>query len=92
LGSLKELSDVLGRFNTGPDGAAASPGRLTCFFHGPGMIVEVPTGQPAIQQAIVTVTDAEFAWPVLTKLCRALAAKMVDIETGQTFGAGDGEA
>lgn len=87
LGSQAALADALAGFNIGPDGAPPTPGRLTAFFHGPGLFVEVPTGQPTVAQAIITVTDSEFAWPVLTKLCRALSAQMVDIETGQTFAA-----
>ncbi|MBX3322562.1 MAG: hypothetical protein KF757_06185 [Phycisphaeraceae bacterium] len=49
-------------------------------------MIEYPTTQDAIQQAIVTVTDQDVAWPVLSRICRSLGWKLQDMESGQTFG------
>jgi predicted dinucleotide-binding enzyme len=56
------------------------------LLHGPGMIVELATAQDPVQQAMVTVTDDDIAWPVLSRLCKAVGWKMVDVETGRMFG------
>ena len=50
------------------------------------MIVEVSTSADPVSQAVATLNDEDYAFPVLMKLCRALGWKMVDIETGRTFG------
>lgn len=86
LGSVKEVRESLARFNTASDGAARSASLGTELLHGPGMIVELATAQDPVQQAMVTVTDDDIAWPVLSRLCKAAGWKMVDVETGRMFG------
>ncbi len=85
LGDEGEFVRILAPFNTAPDG---SPRRSngTEVLHGPGIVIEYPTTQDAIQQAIVTVTDQDVAWPVLSRICRSLGWKLQDMESGQTFG------
>jgi hypothetical protein len=89
LGNLKQVEAVLARFNTAQDGALgkASMGLLTMY--GPGMILEVPTGSDEISQLMVTMTDEDFAFPVLMRLCREQKWTLMDPETGQRlrFGA-----
>ncbi len=85
LGKPKEFAEALAVFNTAPDGSASS--RLgTAVLHGPGYTVEYASGQDVIAQAMVSVYEAESAWPVLSKLCKALGWKMQDTESGQVFG------
>ena len=50
------------------------------------MVVEVGTSQPRIMQAMVTVIEDDMAWPVLSRLCRRLGWKMMDIDSGRVFG------
>jgi hypothetical protein len=50
------------------------------------MMVEIPTTTDSVAQAMVTMTDDEIAWPVLERACRALKWKLVDLETGRSFG------
>src|SRR5262245_7905004 len=85
LGSLKRITELMSNFSTAPDGSP--PGQMgTHRLHGPGMVVEIPAGQDQIAQAMVTLVEEEIAWAVLTKLCRALKWKMIDLETGRSFG------
>ena len=83
LGSLCVVKEAFAPYNTAPDGG---PGNATIeLLHGPGMIVEMPMNQDEIQQAMITVTDDDIAWPVLSRACRQLGWTMVDLETGRTF-------
>ncbi len=85
LGTLGEFEAALAPFNTAPDGSdGTSMG--TRFLHGPGLVVEVPTGLDEITQALITVLDDDFALPVLMRICRANVWKMQDTESGQMFG------
>jgi hypothetical protein len=85
LGAIDEIVDKLSLFNTAPDGSAArSLG--TKVLYGPGYIVELPTAQDTINQALVNVNDDETAWPVLSRLCKKYDWKMQDAKTGRIFG------
>ncbi len=85
LGTRQEVIAALARFNTAPDG---SPPRAagTEVLWGPGITVEIPTGLDPVSQAIVTMHDDDIAWPILQRLCKALGWRMVDLETGRSFG------
>jgi len=85
LGTAKELQAVLQDYNMAPDGSNR-PSMGTQTLYGPGLVVEVSTSQDEIMQAMVSVSDEEIAWPVLSRLCKAKGWKMTDIETGHTFG------
>lgn len=84
LGTPKEVASMLSRFNTAPDGRPAKTG--TDIFHGPGFVLELPRGLSRLTQAMVTVEEEDFAFPVLSRLCRNLGWVMVDIESGRKFG------
>lgn len=92
LGRFDEFHAAVGRFNisgdgSGPRGLGVVPGMLV--LHGPGCIFEVPgDGDPRadVSQAMVTVTDEDFAWPVLSRLCKDRKWKMMDPDSGRTFG------
>lgn len=98
LGSLREIRGQLGRFNIAPDGSGASGmgERVgTGVFHGPGLVAEVPLAEepstrggegPQISQILVTVTDEDFAFPVLIGLCRQFKWKLMDPDSGRSFG------
>lgn len=85
LGTARELVAALAAFNTAPDGSKTA--RLaTAILHGPGMTVEYATAQDPVTQAMVSVYEADTAWPVLSRICRATGWKMQDTESGQVFG------
>ncbi len=98
LGSLREVRAALGQCNISPDGSGPHGygERLgTGVLHGPGMVMEIPLSEeptsnrgagPEISQVLVSVTDEDFAFPVLMKLCKLNAWKMMDPESGRTFG------
>ena len=85
MGSLREVMEALSHFNTAPDGSGG-PGAATAILHGPGLIVELPTAVEEIRQALVTLVDEDTAWPVLTRMCKSLSWRMMDPETGRSFG------
>lgn len=85
LGSLRDVTEILARFNTAPDGSPPSAmGTLRLF--GPGMLVEIPQGFDTVAQAMVTLIEEEIAWSVLSRLCKERKWKMVDLDTGRAFG------
>lgn len=86
LGSPKDVASTLAEFNTAPDGSRAGGASGMTVLHGPGMVVEYPTGLDEISQAMVTLTDDSIAWPVLMRLCKKLGWCMQDMESGRTFG------
>jgi hypothetical protein len=85
LGDLREVRARLAAFNTSGDGTGPDVTGLE-RLHGPGMVVEIPTAQPTVQQAIATLNDEDYAFPVLVRMCRELGWKMMDLETGRVFG------
>lgn len=84
LGTLSEVVDALAEFNTASDGSADSMNVL----HGPGMIVQLPFVGPRddVAQLLVTLNEEDVAFPVLERICRTLRWKMMDPNTGRTFG------
>jgi len=89
LGSLREVVTLISGYNTSPDGSGPEGmGEASGigFMYGPGFVIEVPTSAESISQLMVTITDEDFAWSVLMRMCRQLQWKMMDPETGRTFG------
>lgn len=85
IGTAKSLCSALAQFNTAADGSEIK--RLgTMVLHGPGYTVEYAMGHDELMQAMVVVNNMDFAWPVLSKMCKANGWKMQDTESGQIFG------
>jgi len=85
LGSLRRVKELLSPFNTAPDGAPTGQ-TGTHRLYGPGMVIDLPGSQDEVTQALVTMIEEDIAWPVLSRLCKALQWKMVDLESGRSFG------
>ncbi len=83
LGSLRGVQDVVARYNIAPDGRERSGDIGVQTLYGPGMIVEMPSASDDVRQLMVTMTDDDFAFPVLLRLCREQRWTMMDPETGQ---------
>ena len=84
MGSIRHVLDALSRHNTAPDGSPAkSSVRL---LYGPGMLVEIADAGDEVRQIMVTMTDDDFAFPILARLCREQQWTMMDPETGRRFG------
>lgn len=85
LGTLKEVFKTLADFNTSTDGSP-DKGTGTRLLHGPGFVIEVATALDPVSQGIVTINDEDIALPVLFRLCRFVGWRMMDMESGRTFG------
>lgn len=85
LGSLRDVRASLAAFNTSPDGSGSDSGGIE-RLHGPGLVLELPTSMDPVNQAVATLNDEDYAFPVLLRICRALNWRMMDIETGRLFG------
>jgi len=85
LGTPGEIVAALARFNTAPDGSTLK--RVgTMVLHGPGYTIEYASGHDQLTQAMVVVNSSDFAWPVLSQICKANGWKMQDTDSGQIFG------
>ncbi|MGE3108203.1 MAG: hypothetical protein AB7G11_07600 [Phycisphaerales bacterium] len=89
LGTVREVVGLMADYNISPDGSGPEGmgdvigmGRL----YGPGFVAEIPTAVDEVTQVMVMITDEDFAWAVLMRLCRQLKWKMMDPESGRTFG------
>lgn len=85
LGDAESFTEAMAPYNTAPD-SPMKPGSPTRTLYGPGMTVEYATGNPVINQAMVSVNEVDVAFPVLSRLCRTLGWKMQDTDSGQVFG------
>ncbi|MGP1345188.1 MAG: hypothetical protein ACTS3F_00785 [Phycisphaerales bacterium] len=84
LGTAREFATAAARFNIAPDGNPMT----TNVLYGPGVLVQLPFAAPddPVQQALVSLIEDDIAWPVLIRLCKANRWKMMDPESGRTFG------
>jgi protein-tyrosine-phosphatase len=85
MGSAKQVKDILSNYNTAPDGGPRKS-LGTEMLHGPGMVLELPTSSDQITQIMASVTDEDIGIVVLMRLCKDQRWKVVDIETGRSFG------
>jgi hypothetical protein len=86
IGDMDEVLDMLSHFNTAPDGGKAGEGTEALGLiraYGPGMYMEMMANEGEVRQVMVTMTDDDFAFPVLMRLCRAHHLTMLDTNTGQ---------
>lgn len=83
LGTVRAIAERLAPFNTAADTDTLAGESGTIFFYGPGFVIQVPTFSDQITQAMVTLTDEEFAWPVLMDIRRATGWTFLDMESGQ---------
>ncbi len=85
LGDLLSVIDSLSNFNTGMDGTA-DKGMGVRLLHGPGYVVELPTSLNPVSQALVTINDEDIALAVLFRICKKMGWRMMDMESGRSFG------
>lgn len=84
LGTVREIGSTMARFNIAPDGTPTTSN----VYYGPGVIAQLPFLGPddPVQQVLVSLVEDDVAWPVLIRLCKAVGWKMMDPESGRTFG------
>jgi len=88
LGTLSEISEILFNYNIAVDGAPPKKESISgaVVMHGPGLFLEciAPDGpRSEVNQLMVTMTDDDFAFPVLSRLCRTHKWTLMDPESGQ---------
>lgn len=86
LGTVLAVLGALARYNTGTDGTVTKNGSGAVMMYGPGMVMEMVPIDGEVKQVMVTMTDDDFAFPVLMRLCREQRWTMLDPETGRRFG------
>lgn len=92
LGAKQEFVDRLGAYNIAPDGSGPEgmgSALGMAVLHGPGLVLEFAAATDEVRQAMVTLTDEPFAWPVLMNACRHEGWAMMDPESGRRFGGGE---
>ncbi len=83
IGPRAEIVEKLAQVNTSPESAEAED-----VLYGPGIRVELTPDQDPIRQMLVTVTEEEIGWKVLTRLINHFQWKLLDTVTGQQLGPG----
>lgn len=86
LGTCAEVQTVMSRYNTAADGGPKKDSAIAVtILHGPGMYVEVyaDDAKAPVKQMMVTMTDQDFAFPVLTRVAREQRWTLLDPDTGQ---------
>lgn len=97
LGTVAALITTLKQFNVWPDGSGPlgfGDALGSATLYGPGFIVELPYASSGasspdkaeITQALVHCNDDDYAWPVLARICKSNKWKMMDPDSGRTFG------
>ncbi len=84
MGRKQEILKELARYNIAMDGSAE--GFSTAW--GPGIRLEFPfvEDKDPINQIMVTLGEEDYAWPVLTRLTKEMCWRMMDPESGRTYG------
>ena len=78
IGPRAEIVRQLVPCNTAPERPDAED-----VLYGPGIRIEMTPGQDPITQMLVTITEEEIGWQVLTRLVNAFHWKLLDPSTGR---------
>lgn len=78
IGPRSEIVEMLARANTSPESEEVED-----VLYGPGIRVELTPNQDPVSQMLVTVTEEEIGWQVLTRLINHFQWKLLDPNTGR---------
>ena len=78
IGPRREIIEKLARANTAPDCADIGD-----VLYGPGIRIELTPNQDPVNQMLVTVTEEEIGWQVLTRLIHHFQWKLLDPNTNR---------
>ena len=78
IGPRAEIFEKLARANTSPESSDDQD-----VLYGPGIRVELTPNQDPVSQMLVTVTEEEIGWQVLTRLINHFQWKLLDPDTGR---------
>ncbi len=82
IGNRADVIGGLAACNTGPESPDAQD-----VLYGPGIRRELTPHQDPISQMLVTVTEEEIGWFVLSRLVKEFRWKLLDPNTGMELGA-----
>lgn len=84
LGAKADFLETLARYNIAPDGSSENAG----IAFGPGFRIELPLvdDRDPVSQALITITEEDNAWTVLSRLCKQRHWRLLDPESGRSFG------
>ena len=85
IASRKDLLSELFDCNTGPERKDED------VLYGPGFRLELTPDQDPVTQMLLTITEEEIGWQVLTKLLRQFEWKLLDPNTGRELKAPDSD-
>jgi hypothetical protein len=83
MGRIGDIVEFLRDYNTAPEEPGDS---MPQFLYGPGITIQAPMSDEPVKQLLVTLVEEEIAWAVVTRICRDAHWKMVDPESGRSFG------
>jgi hypothetical protein len=78
IGRRADVVEKLARCNTSPESSEASD-----VLYGPGIRIELTPGQDPTNQMLVTITEQEIGWLVLTRILNNFGWKLLDPESGR---------
>lgn len=77
IGPRREVLSDLFDCNTGPEREDDD------VLYGPGFRIELTPGQDPITQMLVTLTEEEVGWQVLTRIIKKFGWRLLDPSTGR---------
>jgi len=83
IGPRLDIVEKLARANTSPECAEVED-----VLFGPGIRIELTPNQDPVNQMLVTVTEEEIGWQVITRLINHFQWKLLDPETGREMSPG----
>ncbi len=80
IGPRRDVLAGLARRNTAPESNGAGD-----VLYGPGIRIELTPRQDPITQMLVTISEEEIGWMVLTRLINEFGWKLLDPNTGREW-------
>ena len=84
LGSQRNLYAAFAECNTSPDGIGPDDAGME-RLHGPGFTLDLVKHADPVPQAIITINDETYAWPVIERLCKVQRWRLMDTESGRVM-------
>ena len=83
IGPRLDIVEKLAMANTSPESTGVED-----VLYGPGIRIELTPNQDPVNQMLVTVTEEEIGWQVLTRLISHFQWKLLDPNTGREMSPG----
>ena len=80
IGTRDELVKMLAPLNTAPDRPGGD------ILYGPGVTIQLPPDTGPVRQMLLSITEEEIAWHVISRIIKVLECKVLDPSTGMVLG------